>query len=163
MSVASPSPLRGRWDCVLYVSECAHISVQVYYRRTSRFEQSCEPTDFCKAETISSQRTTEPIRRSRTTKSGGHNSATPPPSAPMLCRAHSTLLLRLATLLLRTRQKKPVNFEAGFHPVALHSRAASPLLHAPVLPSHATRHWSVPLQYHMDVSLLSSCIPGLTP
>ena len=73
VSVASPSPLRGRWDCVLYVSECAHISVQVYYRRTSRFEQSCEPTDFCKAETISSQRTTEPTRRRQKTKSGGFN------------------------------------------------------------------------------------------
>ena len=73
VSVASPSPLRGRWDCVLYVSECAHISVQVYYRRTSRFEQSCEPTDFCKAETISSQRTTEPTRRRQKTESGGFN------------------------------------------------------------------------------------------
>ena len=74
VSVASPSPLRGRWDCVLYVSECAHISVQVYYCRTSRFEQSCEPTDFCKAETISSQRTTEPTRRRQKTESGGFNS-----------------------------------------------------------------------------------------
>ena len=73
MSVASPSPLRGRWDCVLHVSECAHISVQVYYRRTSRFEQSCEPTDFCKAEIISSQRTTEPTRRRQKTESGGFN------------------------------------------------------------------------------------------
>ena len=73
MSVASPSPLRGRWDCVLYVSECAHISVQVYYRRTSRFEQSCEPTDFSKAEIISSQRTTEPTRRRQKTESGGFN------------------------------------------------------------------------------------------
>ena len=31
--------------------------------------------------------------------------ATPSPSTPMLRRAHSTLLLRLATLLLCTRQK----------------------------------------------------------
>ena len=73
MSVASPSPLCGRWDCVPYVSECAHISVQVYYCRTSHFEQSCEPTDFCKAETISSQRTTELTRRRQKTESGGFN------------------------------------------------------------------------------------------
>ena len=73
ISVASPSPLRGRWDRVPYVSECAHFSVQVYYRRTSRFEQSCEPTDFCKAETIGSQRTTEPTRWRQKTKCEGYN------------------------------------------------------------------------------------------
>ena len=73
MSVALPSPLRGRWDCVPYVSECVHISVQFYYRRTSCFEQSCEPTDFCKAETIGSQRTTEPTRQRQKTESGGFN------------------------------------------------------------------------------------------
>ena len=86
MSVASPSPLRGRWDCVLYVSECAHISVQVYYRRTSRFQQSCEPTDFCKAEIISSQRTTEPTRRRQKTESGGFNTSprVSPNAAPLV-------------------------------------------------------------------------------
>ena len=73
MSVASPSPLRGRWDRVPYVSKCAHFSVQIYYRRTSRFEQSCEPTDFCKAETIGSHRTTEPTRRRQKTKCEGYN------------------------------------------------------------------------------------------
>ena len=71
VSVASPSPLRGHWDCVLYLSECAHETVQVYYRRTSRFKQSCEPTDFCKAETIGGQQTTEPIRRHQKTESEG--------------------------------------------------------------------------------------------
>ena len=76
MCVASASPLCGCWDCVPYVSECAHISVQVYYGRTSRFQQICEPTDFCKAETISSQRTTEPTRRRQKTESGGFNKRT---------------------------------------------------------------------------------------
>ena len=74
VSVASPSSLHGHWDCVPYVSECAHFSVQVYYRRTSHFEQSCEPTDFCKAETIGSQQTTEPTRRRQKTKCEGYNS-----------------------------------------------------------------------------------------
>ena len=74
VSVASPSPLRGRWDRVPYVSECAHFSVQVHYRRTPRFEQSCEPTDFCKAKTIGSQQTTEPTRRRQKTNCEGYNS-----------------------------------------------------------------------------------------
>ena len=73
VSVALPSPLRGRWDCVPYMSECAHFSVQVYYCRRSRFEQSCKPTNFCKAETIGSQRMTEPTRRRQRTKCEGYN------------------------------------------------------------------------------------------
>ena len=77
VSVASPSPLRGRWDCLPYVSECVHFFVQVYYRRTLRFEQSCEPTDFCKAETFSSQRMIEPTRRRQKTKCEGYNTVSP--------------------------------------------------------------------------------------
>ena len=59
-----------------YVSKCAHFSVQVYYHRTLRFEQSCEPTYFCKAETFSSQQTTELTRRRQKTKCEGYNGRT---------------------------------------------------------------------------------------
>ena len=55
------------------------------------------------------------------------------------CRPRSTLLLYLAASLLRTPPKQTFNLQrgspAGRHPVALHSRAASPSIHAPALPS----------------------------
>ena len=59
--------------CAVRVGVCALFCAS-YYRRTSHFEQSCEPTDFCKAETISGQRTTEPTRQRQKTESEGHNS-----------------------------------------------------------------------------------------
>ena len=73
VSIVLPSPLRGRWACVPYVSECAYYFVHVYFCRTSHFEQSCQLTDFRKAKTIGSQQTTEPIRRRQKTESGGFN------------------------------------------------------------------------------------------
>ena len=64
---------------------------------------------------------------------------TPSPFTPVQRRPRSKLLLYLAASLLRTPPKQTFNLQrgspAGRHPVALHSRAASPSIHAPALPS----------------------------
>ena len=69
----SASPLCDCWVCAPVESECVRHFVNVCSRQTSCFEQSYKPTDFGKAETTCSQRTTEPTQRRLKTKSGGHN------------------------------------------------------------------------------------------